>query len=66
MVAIADSPTFLVLFIALAAAAIIGAWTVGLLPDYGMPLRLAIGISPAAALILAAESLIWRLTDRLK
>ena len=44
----------------MAAAATGGTFFVGLLSDHGVPLRLAMGVSPLAASLLAAGALVWR------
>ncbi|MCF7853926.1 MAG: MFS transporter [Candidatus Pacebacteria bacterium] len=45
------------------ATAMAGPFIVGLLYDYGIPLRLAMGLSPVAALILGISSLVWKISD---
>ncbi len=44
----------------MAAAGTGGSFLVGLLSDHGVPIRLAMGVSPLAAALLAAGALIWR------
>jgi len=45
----------------IAAAAISGSFLFGLLSDMGVPLRVAMGLSPLAALAMAAGALIWKM-----